>query len=78
MYDSFNTELIYMFTTYIAPSATDFEDTFAPVAPPPDETWKNILLDCVAVAVGMAFPPFFSECECFMSGSLGLIHALTL
>jgi hypothetical protein len=64
MYDQFNTELLNTFTTLISPSAATFENTFAPVPPPPDNGWLNILLDCVAMAAGLAFPPFFEGCRC--------------
>lgn len=55
-----------------------FENTFAPVPPKPSDLWLNILLDCIAMAAGMVFPPFFENCKGSISFPRILIHGLTL
>lgn len=45
------------------PSFPQFESTFAPVAPQPDETWLQILLDFVTLGVAAVAAPIFNSCE---------------
>ncbi len=61
------------------PSLTEFETSFAPVPPQPDNTWLQILLDFVSLGATAVAAPFFNGCQCsfppFMSNSC-LLHKL--
>ncbi len=67
MHDQFNTALFDTAAAELDPSLQDFENTFAPVAPKPDETWLNVLLDLVSMGAVMVFAPFFDACKCPLS-----------
>ena len=43
---------------------SDFENTFAPIPPPPDNTWIQILLDLVSMGATMVAGPFLKGGTC--------------
>jgi hypothetical protein len=57
LHDQFNTALFDTVAAELDPSLQDFEDTFAPVLPPPDQAWLNVLLDFISMGVDMVYAP---------------------
>lgn len=61
MYASYQTALTQACATSLDPALDDFEVTFAPVPPPPDDTWLSILLDVVTLVGTVAVANFFEQ-----------------
>ena len=61
MFSSFNDALSQAAAETIGPALQDFENKFAPVPPPPNNTWLQILLDLVGMGAVIAGAPFFSS-----------------
>lgn len=61
------------------PSLPQFESTFAPVAPQPNDEWLQILLSFITLGATALAAPIFNSCECpfpsFMSNQC-LLHKL--
>ncbi|KAF2664834.1 glycoside hydrolase family 18 protein [Microthyrium microscopicum] len=60
MYATINNAILQTAATF-EPSFPSFETTFAPVAPPKDNTWLQILLDFITLGVGAAVAPLFNS-----------------
>ncbi len=52
-------------TGALALSMQDFENTFAPIPPPPDDTWVQVLLDLVGLGAVFVAGPFIKGCTCY-------------
>src|ERR1700761_2153528 len=63
MYERYSNALFLVAASTLDPSMTEFETTFAPVAPEPDDTWLQILLDIVSMGAAMVAAPFFNSCK---------------
>jgi hypothetical protein len=61
MYASYQTALTQAAATSLDPALTDFEINFAPVPPPPDNTWLDILLSVVDLIGTVAVSSFFNS-----------------
>jgi curli biogenesis system outer membrane secretion channel CsgG len=59
-YASYQTALTQACATTITPALADFEITFAPVPPPPDNEWLSILLTIVDLVGTVAVSAFFN------------------
>ncbi|OIW30765.1 hypothetical protein CONLIGDRAFT_614022 [Coniochaeta ligniaria NRRL 30616] len=60
MYASYQTALYQAAAAYLDPALADFENNFAPVPPPPDNTWLEILLAVVDLVGTVAVSSFFN------------------
>ena len=60
MFDAFGDALSRAASESINLALQDFENKFAPVPPPPDNTWLQILLDLVGMGAIMTAAPFFA------------------
>ncbi|KAK3934190.1 hypothetical protein QBC46DRAFT_300262 [Diplogelasinospora grovesii] len=60
MYASYDSALFKAAAGAIDPALQDFENKFAPVPPPQDNTWLQILLDLIGMGAVMIAAPFFS------------------
>ena len=63
MYDSFNDVLYQTAASTLDPSLQDFENTFAPVPPPPNTQELQLLLDIIGIGAALVFAPFFDLCK---------------
>ncbi|KAH8649335.1 hypothetical protein BX600DRAFT_388677 [Xylariales sp. PMI_506] len=60
MYSSYVTALYQAAAASLDPALKDFETQFAPIPPPPDDTWLEILLACVDLVGTVAVSSFFN------------------
>ena len=61
MYASYQTALTQAAATSLDPALSDFENNFAPVPPPPDNTWLDILLSVVDLVGTVAVAGVFNS-----------------
>lgn len=61
MYASYQTALTQAAATSLDPALADFENTFAPVPPPPSDVWLEILLSVVDLVGTVAVSSFFNS-----------------
>ena len=59
-YASYQTALTQACATTITPALADFEITFAPVPPPPNDEWLSILLTVLDLVGTVAVSAFFN------------------
>ena len=61
MYKTYYTALVDAASLSINPSLDHFENTFAPVPPPADDSWMFFLIDLATLGTAMGVAPFFSS-----------------
>lgn len=65
MYANFQQALTAEAATYINNALVDFENKFAPVPPPEDNTKRlYFLIDIITLGVSVVAGPFFNSCKC--------------
>jgi hypothetical protein len=73
-YQGFHDAIVSVAALSIDPALADFENTFAPVPPPPDTKWLDILLACVGLVGTIGVSSFFNSVlktlPFFVGGSL--------
>lgn len=60
MYSSYITALYQAASASLDPALKDFETQFAPIPPPPDDEWLQILLTCMTLVGTVAVSGFFN------------------
>lgn len=60
MYASYVTALYQAAAASLDPALKDFENQFAPIPPPYDDTWLQILLACTSLVGTVAVSGFFN------------------
>lgn len=71
LYVQYQTALVSAAALTIDPSLDSFEQTFAPVTPPPSAPWwLGIVISLVSMVGTMAMGGFFTACTSLLSGSL--------
>jgi hypothetical protein len=65
MYKSYSDALYQVAATSLDPALKDFENNFAPIPPPPDDTWLQILLAFTNLVGTVAVSAFFNSCMPF-------------
>jgi hypothetical protein len=78
MYSTYHDALFQAAASSINNALDDFENKFAPVPKPQDDTWLMILLDLVSLGSVMVAAPFFNACKCSLLVLLRLVLILTL
>jgi len=63
MYASYQTALVDAAALTINPALADFENNFAPVPPPPDDTWLEILLSVIDLVGVVGVSSYFNTGE---------------
>ena len=78
MFSSYHKALYEAAAISIDPALKDFENKFAPVPPPQDNTWLQILLDFIPLGGTAIGGAFFKSCKCLLPPSLRQVLVLTL
>lgn len=60
MYMTYYTSLFQAATTSLVPALKDFENSFAPIPPPPDDTWLQVLLAVVNLVGVVGVSAYFN------------------
>ena len=69
LYDSMHAGIVGAAALSINNALQSFEDKFAPVPKPPDDTWLQILLDVLGLGMAMGSGAFITKCK-FLSSFL--------
>ncbi|GAB1203521.1 hypothetical protein APSETT445_002156 [Aspergillus pseudonomiae] len=62
LYHSYYNAIFYAAASVITNSLDDFENKFAPIPKPPDNTWLLLLIDLITLGTASAAAPFFNSC----------------
>ena len=64
MYASYYNAIKDAASLTIDPTLPDFENTFAPIPPPPDDKWLDLVIELLSLGIGAMSRPFFEGCKC--------------
>lgn len=64
MYASYYDAIKEASSKAIGPTLPDFEHTFAPVPPPPNDKWLDFVVQLLSLGIGAVTKPLIDGCKC--------------